>query len=298
MAPYHTPVLLEESITGLNIRPDGIYVDLTYGGGGHSNAILQRLKTGKLIAFDQDEDVLSQVVSHPAFTLRIQNYRYLKNNLDFLQISRVNGILADLGVSSHQFDESDRGFTFRNDAPLDMRMNQLGDLSAADVINRYPQQKLIRIFREFAEIKHPEKFVDAIIFSREKVPLKTSGALADLVRGFFPGKFQNKILARIFQALRIEVNHELDSLREMLQQTVEVLEPGGRLVVIAYHSLEDRLVKNFMKFGRFDQPNDLLGRGYEKPFQVITKKVITPSAEEVRRNPRARSAKLRIAEKI
>lgn len=303
MTHYHIPVLLEECISGLNIRPGGIYVDLTYGGGGHASEILKRLDSGKLVAFDLDKDALSEAQKHPGLILLNQNYRYLKNNLDYLGISKVDGILADLGVSSHQFDTPGRGFTFRSDAPLDMRMNRKGKITAAEILNEYTVDELERIFRDFAEIQNPGRFVAKIVEFRKSKSLQTSGDLVQVVQGVFPGKFQNKMLARVFQALRIEVNGELVSLREALWQSADVLNQGGRLVVIAYHSLEDRIVKNFMKYGPADESDtqqyEALMSGKKKPvFRLITKRVITPGTDEVRRNPRARSARLRIAEKL
>lgn len=303
MMDYHIPVLLEACISGLNIKPEGIYVDLTYGGGGHSSAILEKLTTGKVIAFDLDEDVLEQKPDDPRLILLIQNYRYLRNNLEYLGIEKVDAILADLGVSSHQFDEPGRGFAFRINGPLDMRMSGRGKIKASDLLNSYSPEELSRIFREYAEIRNPERLVEQIITSRNERPFQFSGDLVRIATDLFPGKFHNKILARIFQALRIEVNDELATLQDMLEQAGEVVRPGGRLLVISYHSLEDRLVKQYIKFGKSEGAQDvsemvLPGEKPKPPFRQIHSKVITPGREEIKRNPRARSARLRIAERI
>ncbi len=299
MSSYHIPVLLEESISGLNIRPDGIYVDLTFGGGGHARAILSKLNTGRLIAFDQDESSMANKPEDDRLLVLHQNFRFLKNNLRYLEISQVDGILADLGVSSHHFDMEERGFSFRVDAELDMRMNKNREKTAADILNSYTGPELERVFRDYAEIRHPERLVGMILRGREIHVIRTTGDLLDILKPMTRGGRSKKFLARIFQALRIEVNEELDALREMLEQTPEVTARGGRLVVISYHSLEDRMVKTFMKTGftSFKEDENPLVR-HQPPFRMVNKKVITPATDELIRNPRSRSAKLRIAERI
>jgi len=279
---YHNPVLLHESILGLNILPDGIYVDTTFGGGGHTRAILKKMEGGKLFAFDQDKDALANSLDDEKFTLINQNFRYLKNFLRLHSITEVDGILADLGVSSHQFDTGERGFSTRFDAPLDMRMNQLQELDAAVVVNTYSLRDLTYLFRNYGELKNAFQITKAIITARN-----------------FPAHSKNKFLAMVFQALRIEVNDEMTALQEMLLQARHVLKPGGRLVVISYHSLEDRPVKNLIRTGNFEGKleKDFYGNPIV-PFNSINRKPIVPTEEEIGKNNRARSAKLRIAEKI
>jgi len=296
---YHNPVLLHESILGLNIIPGGIYVDTTFGGGGHSRAMLEKMKGGKLFAFDQDKDALANSPDDDRFILINQNFRYLKNFLRLHELTQVDGILADLGVSSHQFDTGERGFSTRFDAPLDMRMNQLQPLDAAVVVNTYSERGLTQIFRNYGELKNAYQITKAILAAREIKPIKTTEQLCNIVEKSFPGHSKNKFLAMVFQALRIEVNDEMVALKEMLLQAMDVLKPGGRLVVIAYHSLEDRPVKNLMKTGNFEGKleKDFFGNPIV-PFKSISKKPIVPGEEEIKQNSRARSAKLRIAEKI
>lgn len=295
---YHQPVLLKESVDGLNIRPDGIYVDVTFGGGGHSREILSRLnEKGKLFAFDQDEDVKQNVIDDERFTLIDQNFRYLKRYLRFYGVKQVDGILADLGVSSHQFDVPERGFSTRFDAELDMRMNQNAGLSARNVINDYTEQDLFRLFKIYGELHQAKGMASAIVNYRTQSPITDSSQLKEALDKFLPAHRNHKILAQIYQAIRIEVNQEIEALKEFLSQTPEVLKPSGRLSVISYHSLEDRLVKRFMRNGMFEgEPErDMFGR-FEVPFKKIGKH-IEPTSEEIATNNRARSAKLRIAEK-
>ncbi|MGA1976866.1 MAG: 16S rRNA (cytosine(1402)-N(4))-methyltransferase RsmH [Bacteroidales bacterium] len=296
---YHIPALLEESIKGLNIRPDGIYVDVTFGGGGHSMEILKRLTTGKLIAFDQDEDVRANLPADKRFIFLEQNFRFLKNNLLFNGIRSINGLIADLGVSFHQFDEPERGFTFRHDAPLDMRMNKSSSLTAAVLLQTLDSGSLADIFYKYGELSNSRIIAGEIIAAREKKSMATAGDLTASVSRLAPPGKENKFYAKLFQALRIAVNHEIDFLREMLLQALEILDRGGRLVVITYHSLEDRTVKNFMRTGNFEGivKKDFYGNA-ETPFRLITKKGIAPDADEISRNSRARSARLRVAEKI
>jgi 16S rRNA (cytosine1402-N4)-methyltransferase len=295
---YHQPVLLEESISGLNIDPNGIYVDATFGGGGHSKEIYRKLNKGKLIAFDQDKDAENNVGEDEKIIFVRHNFRYMKNFLKYLGFTQINGILADLGVSSHHFNTPDRGFSFRFSAPLDMRMNQNHSLTARYIINRYHPANLFKIFKEYGEIKSPRRIVDTIIKEREKKEINTTDELTYILDPLIPERSRNKMLARIFQALRIEVNQEIANLKIFLSQSAEMLKDRGRLVVISYHSLEDRLVKNFMKTGRFSgtPEKDFYGN-ILKPLKTINSKVITPSEKEISENNRARSAKLRIAEK-
>jgi len=295
---YHQPVLLEESISGLNIDPNGIYVDATFGGGGHSKEIYRKLNKGKLIAFDQDKDAENNVGEDEKIIFVRHNFRYMKNFLKYLGFTQINGILADLGVSSHHFNTPERGFSFRFSAPLDMRMNQNHSLTAQYIINRYHPANLFRIFKEYGEIKSPRRIVDTLIKEREKKEINTTDDLIYILDPLIPERNRNKMLARIFQALRIEVNQEITNLKIFLSQSAEMLKDRGRLVVISYHSLEDRLVKNFMKTGRFSgtPEKDFYGN-ILKPLKTINSKVITPSEMEISENNRARSAKLRIAEK-
>jgi 16S rRNA (cytosine1402-N4)-methyltransferase len=296
---YHIPALLDESIEGLNIRPDGIYVDVTYGGGGHSMEILKRLTTGKLIAFDQDEDAATNVPDDKKLIFLNQNFRFLKNNLLYNGVKSIDGLIADLGVSFHQFDEPGRGFTFRQDAPLDMRMNRSNSLTAAVLIKTLDESLLANIFYSCGELTNSRKIAREIVNARKEKPIATTGDLVSVIRKLAPRKLENKFLAKVFQALRISVNHEIEYLKEMLLQSLDLLNTGGRLVIITYHSLEDRVVKNFMRTGNFEGAGkkDFYGNT-ETPFRMITRKSITPGAGEIARNNRARSARLRVAEKI
>jgi 16S rRNA (cytosine1402-N4)-methyltransferase len=299
MSAYHTPVLLKESIDGLNIDPEGTYVDVTYGGGGHSKEILKKLKGGRLIAFDQDADSQKNIRNDERLIFVRQNFLYLRNNLRYLGITRLDGLLADLGVSSHQFDQAERGFSFRQDGPLDMRMNADAEFLAADLVNQYTTDELFRVFRELGEVRNAWKLVRLIETSRAKKEIVTIEDFLSIIQPCLPIKNDWKFLAKVFQALRIEVNHELDALKSLLEQSARVLKVTGRLVVISYHSLEDRLVKNYIKHGNFESvaKTDLYGRKYV-PFKKINRKVMIPPQEEIKNNPRARSARLRIAERI
>ena len=296
---YHIPVLLQESVDGLNIKPGGVYVDATFGGGGHSREILRRLDNGRLFAFDQDSDALQNVPDDDRFVLIRSNFRFLKNFLRYHDALPADGILADLGISSHQINVPERGFSSRFDAPLDMRMDKDQELTAADVVNDYKEEELTRLFRKYGEIKNSGCVSRAIIRAREEKKIKTTFQLVEAVRSCFPPVRLNKSMAKVFQALRIEVNDELAALEEFLLQTPGVLKAGGRLVVIAYHSLEDRLVKNFMKSGNLEGKveKDFYGNPV-LTFKVLTGKPIVPGEKEIQDNKRARSAKLRIAEKI
>ena len=296
---YHIPVLLAPAVDGLDIRPDGIYVDVTLGGGGHTREILRRLGPGgRLLGFDQDEDAEGNIPDDPRFTFVRSNFRYLHNFLRYHGIERIDGLLADLGVSSHHFDDSQRGFSFRFDGALDMRMNKRAGQTAADVVNTYDEERLANVFYLYGELKNSRKLAAAIAKARANAPVATIGQFLDIVKPFFGREREKKELARVFQALRIEVNHEMEALREMLQAATEALRPGGRLAVITYHSLEDRLVKNLMKTGNVEGKveKDFYGN-VQTPFRLVNNKVITPDEDEVARNPRSRSAKLRIAEK-
>ena len=297
---YHVPVLLQESIDGLGIKPDGVYVDVTFGGGGHSREILSRLgKNGHLYSFDQDEDAEKNKFDDERFTFVRSNFRYLKNWMRYYGVDHIDGLLADLGVSSHHFDDETRGFSFRFDAPLDMRMNKRAGTTAADIINHYNEEQLSDIFYIYGELKNARKIASAIAKARVEKAIETTGDLMTITEKLFQREREKKELAKLFQALRIEVNHEMDALKEMLNGACEVLCQGGRLSVITYHSLEDRIVKNIIKAGNAEGKvkQDFFGR-IEAPFKQVTNKVITPSNEEQQRNPRSRSAKLRIAEKI
>ena len=297
---YHNPVLLNESVDGLNISEAGVFVDVTFGGGGHSKEILKRLDgEGKLFGFDQDKDAEANVMEDNRFELVKQNFRYLKNYLKFYRAIPVDGVLADLGVSSHQFNEGERGFSIRFEGPLDMRMNQGIELTAAKIVNEYGEQDLIRIFKEYGEVKNARNLVAEIVGRRESGNITTTQELIEVIEGCVPERIKNKYLAQVFQALRIEVNDELNALKEMLEQSYEVLKQGGRLSVITYHSLEDRLVKNFIKKGKFEGEleKDFFGNPQLK-FKPVNRKPILPTAEEIKNNNRARSAKLRIAEKL
>ena len=296
---YHIPVLLAPAVDGLDIRPDGIYVDATLGGGGHTREILRRLGPGgRLLGFDQDEDAERNIPDDPRFTFVRSNFRYLHNFLRYHGIRHIDGLLADLGVSSHHFDDSQRGFSFRFDGALDMRMNKRAGQTAADVVNTYDEERLANVFYLYGELKNSRKLAAAISRARAQAPIATIGQFLDIVKPLFGREREKKELARVFQALRIEVNHEMEALREMLQAAAGALRPGGRLAVITYHSLEDRLVKNLMKTGNVEGKveKDFYGN-VQTPFRLVNNKVITPDEDEVARNPRSRSAKLRIAEK-
>ncbi|MFC2151268.1 16S rRNA (cytosine(1402)-N(4))-methyltransferase RsmH [Bacteroidota bacterium] len=296
---YHTPVLLKESVEGLQIKPDGIYVDVTFGGGGHSREIIKHIKKGKLVGFDQDDDALSNLIDDKRFIFVNHNFRFLKNYLKYYEIGKVDGLLADLGVSSHHFDDEERGFSFRFDGKLDMRMNQSAKLSAKNVVNEYDEENLARLLWLYGELKNSRKLAKAIVEQRERKTIETINEFTDVLMPYLPKHTEYKFLAKVFQALRIEVNRELDFLKEMLVQTIDVLKPGGRLVVITYHSLEDRIVKNFIKNGQFEGEveKDFFGNR-DLPFKAVNRKVIIPGESEINENNRARSAKLRIAERI
>ena len=297
---YHVPVLLNESIDGLNIQPGGIYVDVTFGGGGHSREILARINgNGHLYSFDQDADAERNVVPNKDFTFVCSNFRYLKNWMRYYGVDGIDGLLADLGVSSHHFDDETRGFSFRyEDAPLDMRMNKRAGKTAADIVNDYEESQLADIFYLYGELKNSRRIASALVKARAEKRIETTTDFIKAVEPLFKREREKKEMAKLFQALRIEVNHEMDALKEMLKSATELLKTGGRLSVITYHSLEDRIVKNVMKAGNSEGKvtQDFFGR-IETPFKLINNKVIVPSQEEQERNPRSRSAKLRIAEK-
>lgn len=296
---YHNPVLLKESVAGLAIHPDGIYVDVTFGGGGHSKEILAQLGSkGRLFAFDQDEDAWTNAIDDQRFTLIPQNFRYIKRFLRFHGVRKVDGILADLGVSSHQFDEAERGFSTRFEARLDMRMSRQNDLDAYRVINEYDELALKKVFLDYGELKQAPALARTLVEARDKKPILTTAELKEVLANYLPAHLSNKILAQIYQAIRIEVNQEMEVLKEFLEQTNEILNPGGRLSVISYHSLEDRLVKRYMRNGMFEgEPERDFYGNFSVPFKNIGK-LIVPSEEEIKINNRARSAKLRIAAKI
>ena len=297
---YHVPVLLNESIDGLDIKPDGIYVDVTFGGGGHSKEILRRLgKKGHLYSFDQDPDAEKNIVDDDRFTFVRSNFRYLKNWMRYYEVDHIDGLLADLGVSSHHFDDETRGFSFRFDAPLDMRMNKRAGTTAAEILNNYSEEQLADIFYIYGELKNARKIAAIIAKTRNDKKIETTGDLMSATEKLFQREREKKEMAKMFQALRIEVNHEMDALKEMLNGAKDMLCEGGRLSVITYHSLEDRIVKNMMKTGNVEGRinQDFFGR-IETPFRLVNNKVIVPSDEEQLQNPRSRSAKLRIAEKI
>lgn len=297
MSEYHTPVLLEESVGLLAVDPAGTYVDLTFGGGGHSRRLLEALgPEGRLYAFDQDRDARANAPADARFHFVESNFRFLRGALRLRGVTQVDGILADLGVSSHHFDVQERGFSFRGDAPLDMRMNQRARRTAADVVNTYTADELTRVFGEWGEVETPWKAANCVVRAREAAPIATTSALVGAVKPCTPMKDPSKFLTKLFQALRIEVNGEMEALKMALEQSLRVLRPGGRIAVISYHSLEDRLVKNFLRSGNFagEVETDLFGRR-EVPFEVVTRKAVTPTAEELARNPRSRSARLRAA---
>jgi 16S rRNA (cytosine1402-N4)-methyltransferase len=303
---YHVPVLLKESVDGLNIQPGGVYVDVTFGGGGHSREILSRIsRDGHLYSFDQDADAeknagkfFAEQQERGCFTFVRSNFRYLKNWMRYYGVEQIDGLLADLGVSSHHFDDESRGFSFRFDAPLDMRMNKRAGMTAAMVVNGYAEEKLADVFYLYGELKNSRKLASLICKARAQQEISTTGEFLEVVKPLFDKDREKKELAKVFQALRIEVNQEMEALKEMLQAATEVLKPGGRLAVITYHSLEDRMVKNLMKTGNVEgkADKDFYGR-VNTPFRLINNKVITPDEGEVARNPRSRSAKLREAEK-
>lgn len=298
MSEFHTPVMLNQSVDGLNIRPGGMYVDATFGGGGHSRAILSQLTDGRLFAFDQDEDAEANRIDDPRFVFIRHNFRYLKNFLRYYGVEQVDGILADLGVSSHDFDDAGRGFSFRFDTPLDMRMNRDATLTAAEVVNQYGEQELASLFREFGEIPNAGRMASMIVNSRSESKIITSWQFIKVIEKCIPKAAEKKYLARIFQALRMEVNDETTVLGEFLLASLDVLKPGGRMAVITYHSLEDRMVKNFFRTGNLEgkTTQDFYGN-FLTPFRLINRKVMIPGDAEVQENPRSRSAKLRIAEK-
>ena len=296
---YHVPVLLDESINGLNLHPDGVYIDVTFGGGGHSREILRRLPQGsRLFSFDQDADAERNIVDDDRFTFVRSNFRYLKNWMRYYEIDHIDGLLADLGVSSHHFDDESRGFSFRFDAPLDMRMNKRADKTAADIVAEYDEEALADIFYLYGELKNSRRIASALVKSRQQHAIATTQDFLHVVEPFFKREREKKDMARLFQALRIEVNYEMEALKEMLAAATQLLAPGGRLSVITYHSLEDRIVKNVMKAGNAEGKmiQDFYGR-IETPYRLVNNKVIVPTDEEQQRNPRSRSAKLRIAEK-
>ena len=296
---YHVPVLLDESINGLNLHPDGVYIDVTFGGGGHSREILRRLPQGsRLFSFDQDADAERNIVDDDRFTFVRSNFRYLKNWMRYYEIDHIDGLLADLGVSSHHFDDESRGFSFRFDAPLDMRMNKRADKTAADIVAEYDEEALADIFYLYGELKNSRRIASALVKARQQHAIATTQDFLHVVEPFFKREREKKDMARLFQALRIEVNHEMEALKEMLAAATQLLAPGGRLSVITYHSLEDRIVKNVMKTGNAEGKmiQDFYGR-LAPPYRLVNNKVIVPTDEEQQRNPRSRSAKLRIAEK-
>lgn len=297
---YHVPVLLNESVDGLNIKAGGVYVDVTFGGGGHSKEILSRLPEGAhLFSFDQDADAERNIIADDKFTFVRSNFRYIKNFMRYHEVDGIDGVLADLGVSSHHFDDSERGFSFRFDGKLDMRMNQRAGKTAADIVNTYEEEALADLFYLYGELKNSRKIASAIVKARSTKALRTIEDLLNIVKPMFGREREKKELAKVFQALRIEVNQEMDALKEMLLAATELLNPGGRLSVITYHSLEDRIVKNLMKTGNCEgkEDKDFFGHS-SSPYRLINNKVIVPDADEQERNPRSRSAKLRIAEKI
>lgn len=296
---YHIPVLLKESIEGLNLKKGGIYVDVTFGGGGHSKEILRQMdKSCRLFSFDQDEDAERNIVDDDRFTFVRSNFRYIKNFMKYHGVDKVDGILADLGVSSHHFDDSERGFSFRFDGKLDMRMNKRAGMTAADIVNNYDEERLANLFYLYGELKNSRKLASVLVKRRTVQPFDTIGDFLEVVKPLYGREREKKELAKVFQSLRIEVNQEMEALKEMLYSATEILKPGGRLSVITYHSLEDRMVKNIMKTGNVEGKieQDFFGN-VQTPFKLVNNKVIVPTDEEINSNPRSRSAKLRIAEK-
>lgn len=296
---YHIPVLLNESIEGMNLKANGIYADMTFGGGGHSKEILRRMgEDCHLYSFDQDEDAEKNIVDDKRFTFVRSNFRYLRNFMRYYGVEQLDGILADLGVSSHHFDDSERGFSFRFDGKLDMRMNKRAGMTAADIVNTYDEEKLADVFYLYGELKNSRKLAATIAKARQQKQITTIGEFLDIIKPLFGREREKKELAKVFQALRIEVNHEMEALKEMLYEATDLLKPGGRLVVITYHSLEDRMVKNLIKAGNIEGKveQDFYGN-VQSPFRAVNNKVIVPTDEEINQNPRSRSAKLRIAEK-
>lgn len=297
---YHIPVLLHESIEGMNLRAKGTFVDVTFGGGGHSKKILRCMDSeSRLFSFDQDEDAEQNIVNDKRFTFVRSNFRYLSNFLRYYGVDGVDAILADLGVSSHHFDDSERGFSFRFNGKLDMRMNKRAGMTAADIVNNYDEERLANLFYLYGELKNSRKIASVLVKARSQKKIETIEEFLDVIKPLFGKDREKKELAKVFQALRIEVNQEMEALKEMLNAATQALKPGGRLVVITYHSLEDRMVKNIMKTGNVEgkMEQDIFGRT-SSPFKLVNNKVIVPSDEEIERNPRSRSAKLRIAEKI
>ncbi len=297
---YHIPALLNECIEGLNINPSGVYVDVTFGGGGHSRAIVDKLEgDGRLFAFDQDIDAYQNAIDSPHFTFVRSNFKFLKNFLRYHEVEQIDGLLADLGVSFHHFDDSERGFSFRFDSKLDMRMNQQATLTAETVINEYEQERLADVLYLYGELKSSRRLASAIVKARQVERITHTTQLIEVVTPLIAKKQEKKELAQLFQALRIEVNNEMDALKRLLNHTAKMLKPGGRFVVLTYHSLEDRMVKNFFKTGNIEgkMEKDFFGR-VETPFKLVNNRVILPSDEEIETNPRSRSAKLRIAEKL
>ena len=297
---YHGPVLLKESVDGLDITPDGVYIDVTFGGGGHSKEILTRLgKKGHLYSFDQDADAEKNIVDDDRFTFVRSNFRYIKNWMRYYEVDKIDGLLADLGVSSHHLDDENRGFSFRYEAPLDMRMNKRAGQTAADILNNYSEEQIADILYIYGELKNARRIASAIVKSRQSKRVETTGDLLNATTGLFAKEREKKEMAKLFQALRIEVNHEMDALKDMLNGAQDLLKEGGRLSVITYHSLEDRIVKNFIKAGNAEGKvnQDFFGR-IEAPFRAVNNKIVVPDESEQESNPRSRSAKLRIAEKV
>lgn len=296
---YHIPVLLQESIQGMNLRPGGIYADMTFGGGGHSKEILRQMDAeSRLFSFDQDEDAERNIVDDSRFTFVRSNFRYLHNFLRYYGVDKVDAILADLGVSSHHFDDSERGFSFRFDGNLDMRMNKRAGMTASEIINTYDEEQLANLFYLYGELKNSRKLANVLVKARSVKSIVTIGDFLEIIKPLYGKEREKKELAKVFQALRIEVNQEMEALKEMLYAATEALKPGGRLVIITYHSLEDRMVKNIMKTGNIEgkAEKDFFGN-IQTPFKLVNNKVIVPTDKEIQRNPRSRSAKLRIAEK-
>jgi 16S rRNA (cytosine1402-N4)-methyltransferase len=298
MSAYHIPVLLEESIKGLSVKSEGTYVDVTFGGGGHSAEILKVLDKGKLYAFDQDRDTLANIPDDARLDFTQGNFRFLKNYMKYAGVEHIDGLIADLGVSSHHFNDQERGFTYRTDAALDMRMNRQSSLTAEKVINDYETNRLSGIFNVYGELREARKLAVTIDRERTSRRITSTGQLINCIESLAPRQAENQFFSKVFQAIRIEVNRELENLQDLLQGSLDLLKPGGRLVIISYHSLEDRMVKNFMRWGNTQEPpaRDIFGKSPEA-FTLITRKPITASDKEVQNNPRARSARLRIAEK-